>query len=423
MNYQDFFQKAKEKGITNIQISEKHTIDSTAEIINGKLSSYDDYNNIDYNIKGEYNNKTVKAKTNYLDEDVLDLIILKSETTDSKYKDEYLNKKNNIEKKEPVTFDISNEIKRLKDLEKIRGNEISKLRSFFSETYTNTRIVNSNGVDISTDSHLCSFSAEAVYEKNGKSTSYDRQIITTNKEEILFEDFTKDIIEKACLQSKKEKLETKKYNIILDSYAASNILNHLVAMISAYNVRNRITCLEKMINKKIFNNKITIIEDPKNNKYPGVRLFDDEGCETQKKTIVEKGVLKTFLYNIKEAKLKRKKSTGNGYQDITTRNLYLVPGKKSLEELMKDLKDGIYITDYMGASGTSINTVNGQISLQIFGFLIKDGKIVSGIEPSIMTTTIFELLTNVKEIGNDLQFTNLHAASPSLYIKDISIAR
>ena len=194
-------------------------------------------------------------------------------------------------------------------------------------------------------------------------------------------------------------------------------------MISAYNVRNRITCLEKMINKKIFNNKITIIEDPKNNKYPGVRLFDDEGCETQKKTIVEKGVLKTFLYNIKEAKLKRKKSTGNGYQDVTTRNMYLVPGKKSLEELMKDLKDGIYITDYMGASGTSINTVNGQISLQIFGFLIKDGKIVSGIEPSIMTTTIFELLTNVKEIGNDLQFTNLHAASPSLYIKDISIAR
>ena len=87
------------------------------------------------------------------------------------------------------------------------------------------------------------------------------------------------------------------------------------------------------------------------------------------------------------------------------------------------MKNGIYITDYMGASNTSINVVNGQISLQIFGFLVEDGKIVKGIEPSIMTTTIFELLNNIEEIGSDLTFTNTQVASPSIYIKDISIAR
>ena len=76
----------------------------------------------------------------------------------------------------------------------------------------------------------------------------------------------------------------------------------------------------------------------------------------------------------------------------------------------------------MGASGSSINSVNGSISIQIFGFLVKNGKIVSRIEPAIMTTTIFELLKNIEGISSELIFTNNSSASPSLLIKDISIA-
>ena len=157
---------------------------------------------------------------------------------------------------------------------------------------------------------------------------------------------------------------------------------------------------------------------------PGTRLlFDDEGTLTKKKTIIENGVLKNYLYNIKEAKLKNIESTANGYGNISTKNMYVKEGNKSLDELFKDMKDGIYITDYMGSSTDSINTVNGDISLQIFGFIVKDGKIIKGIEPCIMTTTIFELLSNIESIGNDLIFTNTTMASPSIYIKDISIAR
>ena len=102
--------------------------------------------------------------------------------------------------------------------------------------------------------------------------------------------------------------------------------------------------------------------------------------------------------------------------------MYILPGKIKEEDMIKKVEDGIYITDYMGASGTSINTVNGAISLQIFGFRIKQGKIVSGIEPAIMTTTIFECFNNIKEIGKELVFINTDSASPALLIEDISVA-
>ena len=86
------------------------------------------------------------------------------------------------------------------------------------------------------------------------------------------------------------------------------------------------------------------------------------------------------------------------------------------------LDNGIDITDYMGAQGSAINHTNGGISLQVFGFIVKDGKLVKGFIPAIMTTTIFELLSNIEMIGNDLTFTNTACASPSLLIKNISIA-
>ena len=425
MDYQIFFEKANEKHITNIQITEKQTINSSVELINGKMESFENYNNIDYAIKAEYNSKTVKTSTNYLGEDILDLLILKAEETDSNYADDYIDNKNIIERKPAINFEISEEIKKLKELDKLRIKypNIKKLTTFFGESYTNTRIINSKGVDISTDSHLCSFLAEAIVEKKGECTSFDKKVLNTDKKKIDFESIIEDVMKKTVLQSQKEKIETKKYDILLDSNVSSRIIAHLTNMLSATNIRNQVSCLEKELNQSVFSDKLTIVEDPTNRELPGYRLFDDEGTETTKKTIIDKGIIKTFLYNIKEAKIKNNKSTGNGYQGIGVKNMYVVPGNNSFEELLKKLDYGIYITDYMGASGTSINTVNGQISIQIFGFLVKDGKLISGIEPSIMTTTIFELLNNIEEIDNKIEFTNTSTASPALLIKDISIAR
>ena len=425
MEYTEFFKKAKEKNITNIQVTEKHNIEGEVELIDGEIDTFNESNNISYNIKADIEGKTYKVSTNYLDNEIIDLLLMKSKTLDSKYEDEYLEDRKTIKKNTPIDIDISNEIKKLKELSKLKDNyrEITKLTTYYIEVYTNTRIINSNGVDISTDAHQCHFYAEALAKNNNEFTTYTKDILKTNKKDIDFEKIIKDTIEKAIIQSNKESLETKKYNIILEANTASNIIKHIISMISSESIRNKVSCLENKLNEKVFSSKLTIIEDPTNKDYPGFRLFDDEGTLTKKKTIIENGVLKNYLYNIKEAKLKNIESTANGYGNISTKNMYVKEGNKSLDELFKDMKDGIYITDYMGSSTDSINTVNGDISLQIFGFIVKDGKIIKGIEPCIMTTTIFELLSNIESIGNDLIFTNTTMASPSIYIKDISIAR
>lgn len=425
MDYKNFFEQAKEKNITNIQVVEKTVIDSTVEILDGKIESYDDYNNVDYDIKAEYNGKTVKLNADYLDDETLNLIIEKCNITDSEYKDDYLDNNEKINQNKVLDFNIKNEIDKLIKIDNLREKYpgIKKLTTCFCENYTNTRIINSNGVDISTDSHLCTYIVEAITEKDGNFTSYDEKVLTTNKEEIDFETFAENVIKKTLIICNKEKIESKKYNIILDRKVASRIIASFGQMLSATAVRNKVSCLDGKIAKKLFSDKLSVIEDPTNKDYPGYRLFDNEGTRTYKKEIIKAGVVKTYLYNIKEAILAEKQSTANGYDSISTKNMYVIPGNISDEDLLKKLDNGIYIADYMESGGTSINSVNGNISLQVFGFIVEKGKLVSGIEPSILTSTIYELLSNIEEISSNLQFTSTSSASPSMLIRDISIAR
>lgn len=425
MTSKTFFQKAKEKGIQNIQIVEITKNIGQVELINKELETFEISNSRKYQIKAEYNGKTVKASSDYLDESIIDSIIMKAIYTDSKYQDDYLtNTSYNNKITDIPQIDISKDLEKLKKLDDIRKDypEICSLTLSYSETYEKKRIFNSNGVNIETTNHLYTFIPEIVVKEKEKTTSYDRVYLKTNKDSLNMEENLIKDIKMLLKQIKKEELKTQKYDIIVDSSVMKSILSNFIEMISANNIRQKVSCLEGNLNRKIFSDKLNIVEDPKNKDYPGTTHFDDEGTETRKKEIIKEGVLKTYLYNIKEAKEQKTETTGNGYGNISTRNMYIKPGEKTLEEMMAKLNNGIYITDCMGSMNTAINPNTGNISLQVFGFIIENGKIKCGFEPSVMTTTIFEFLSNIEEIENQVTFIKQSVGSPCLLIRDISIA-
>lgn len=424
MNYNEFFILGKEKGLDNIQITATTVESIEIEFIDEKLENYINTNHTNYSIKAEKNKKTETLTSDYLDKDIIDLLLFKIDNTDTFYENEYIEKKEIKDNNRFIEVDADREFNILKDIykNKNKDNRISKITAAYEDSYIKTEIINSNGAKLETSSHNYLFYIDVLVEDDKNSISYDKQVLKTNKEEIDFENIVNSTLEEALLMINKEDLETKKYNVILSNKVASRILSHLEDMLNQQNIRTKTSCMCSKLNKEIFNNLITIIEDQPNEKLPGYRLFDDEGTETKKKMIVENGILKSYFSNIKEAKINNIKSTGNGYGSISTRNMFINPSNTTNQDIFKELKNGIYITDYMGASNTSISTTTGNISLQIFGFIIEDGKIKSGFNPCIMTTSIFELFNNVKLIGDTLEFTNTKAASPILLIENISVA-
>lgn len=424
MKYNKFFLIASQNKITNIQIAETSSNNVNINTKNGKLNDYNISSTKEYSIKAEYKGKTVKIFTQYLDESITDLIKIKSEYTDSNYQDMYLTdtSNNNHEKLEELP-NKNNVLNRLYDADSFRTKNkyIKELNLYFEEENKVVRIINSNGVDIATSSHLYELSIEFVLEDKITISNYKTYIVTDYNDLDLEKSINELYIESVKML-KKDQLESKKYDIVLSKKVSSNILSSIIPMLSSANIRQKTSCLQDKVNKKIFSSKINIIEDPTNKKYPGYSKFDIEGTKTYKKAIVENGLLKSYLYNIREAKQQGVESTGNNYNGISTRNMYILPGKLSKEEILKKLNNGLYITDYMGAMSTSIDTNTGNISLQIFGLIVENGKIKNGFEASIMTTSIFELFSNVEEVGNSIEFSKLSSASSELLIRNISIA-
>lgn len=424
MTYQEFMSKAKEKGFTNVQIAIETSIHTEISYINEELDDYSDVEKTIYNVKAEYNGKVEKLYTEYLDESILELLLEKINLTDTNYQEDFLDSRNVTSIIHEKEVSVREEIDKFKELYKLKQKYplVKSLELFYSDDYEETKIVNSNGLDIKTSEHTYKFITEATAEKNNESASFDRRVLVTDKKDIDFTGMVNEVLEKVTLQVIKEKLETKKYNIILDSNVVSDIISSFKNMLSAQSIRKKTSCLESKLNQKIFSSKLNIVEEPLNEKYPGYTIFDKEGTATYNKTIIENGKLKAFLYDSKEARLDGLSSTGNSFGQISTRNMYIVPSTTSLDELVKKLDSGLYITDQMGSSGTSINEATGNISIQVFGYIIKDGKIISGFIPAVMSTTIFELLGNIEEIGSNLIFKRKDIGTTDLYIKNISIA-
>ena len=252
MTKDEFFKVAEEKGIKNIQVAETTQNIGQIELINNDLETFDISNHISYQIKAEYNDKTVKSKSEYLDESVLDDLIMKAKLTDTSYQDDYLQdttKNNSLD--ENIDIELSEDLVHLRNLDKLRKEypELTNLTLSYSEIFEKKKISNNNKVNIETSSHYYEFSPEVIIKNAKEINSFTRTFLGTKKENIINKENLKETIEMAIKQVTKEQKGTKKYNIIIDSSVMSTILSSFVDMISATNVRQNISCLKEKINK------------------------------------------------------------------------------------------------------------------------------------------------------------------------------
>jgi PmbA protein len=156
----------------------------------------------------------------------------------------------------------------------------------------------------------------------------------------------------------------------------------------------------------------------------GSTPFDGEGLPSRRTILVESGVLKNYMLNTYAARKLGMKSTHNasrglaGAPGIGCGNLYLEPGTQTPDEIIGDVKAGLYVTSLMGF-GTNI--VTGDYSRGAAGLWIENGQLTHAVEEITIAGHLGEMLMNVTAIGNDLVFRG-SVASPTLRIDGMTIA-
>src|SRR5690606_14436811 len=106
---------------------------------------------------------------------------------------------------------------------------------------------------------------------------------------------------------------------------------------------------------------------------------------------------------------------------IAPAGLYLEPGDKDFDTLIKDIKEGFYVTDLVGLHA-GVNHTNGNFSLQAGGVFIKDGKLDHAVKMVVLSGNWFELLMQIKGIGNDLKFDVSGIGSPTVNVGELMVS-
>jgi len=219
-------------------------------------------------------------------------------------------------------------------------------------------------------------------------------------------------------------VKTQKAPVIFHADVAYALLGGILGAVNGERVIQGASFLGKKLDQKIGSELITIIDDGTREKGVASEPFDGEGVSTQKRLIVEKGVLKGFMYNTIIAKRAGVKSTGNasrgGFTDlpgIGPHQFYLAAGPVKPEDIIKATKVGLLVKE---VTGYGINPVNGNFSGGASGFWIEDGKIVFPVKGLTIAGTADEMLNGIDMVADDLDLSRRMAA-PTFWIKLLQI--
>ena len=184
------------------------------------------------------------------------------------------------------------------------------------------------------------------------------------------------------------------------------------------------------IGQEVASPLVTLIDNGLYPDGPNTAPFDDEGVPSQETIVIEKGILKSYLYDSYTASIDGVKSTGNARRsefwelpEVSPSNLYLETGDATLDELIAGVEDGLLVLDLNGTDSGS-NPISGDFSVGASGIWIKDGKLTHPVREITIAGNFIDLLKNIVKVGNDLDFTgdSEYMGTPSFLVKELAVS-
>lgn len=292
-------------------------------------------------------------------------------------------------------------------------------------------IYNSKGLDLCYASKTAGLIVAAVVS-NGTEMSDSYEIKLGQLDTIDTDALTKKAVEDAKRKLGGELPASGAMPVVFDPDAMCSLLGVFSAIFSSENTQKGLSRLAGQEGDVIAAPCVTLVDDPFHGENPAPMNFDAEGCPTYTKNVIENGVLKTLLYNMKTAAVAGKETTGNaskaGYDapvGIRPFTMYLQNGAISEEALLEKAGNGVYITD-LGGLHAGANPISGDFSLQSSGYLIEDGKKTDYIKSFTVAGNFYDLLKNIVALADNCRLPRAMGStafgSPSVLAEGLSVA-
>lgn len=277
--------------------------------------------------------------------------------------------------------------------------------SGFSASAGKSLIINSNGVSIENMGTGFGISLAVTIQKEGEiATAYNSA--SSRLYDLDGEKLANEVCDLAKSSLNSKPVETNNYNVVLDYYAATGLLQTFINAFDGENVARGRSILKDKIGSEIANPSLSIVDNPLLEKGMHTTRCDGEGSVSETTELIKDGVLNSFIYDIYTANKEGVKTTSNGYRGsylstpmISTSNLeFKFDEMKDLSEIEK----GVLTTSVLGAH--TANPISGDFSVEANNaFKIENGELTEPINKAMISGNIFEIMKKVEGLKSEIK--------------------
>ena len=441
MNKQAWLDRAKEKGFDGLEIYRGRSAERSVEWFGGQMDSFVTSDVTGTSLRAVIGGKTAVLALEKIDDDpvkideTLDLLAAQAAIVSTKETDTLRAPEKTEEAERDSEWKVPGADEILSALAAVEKEILAYdprikqvTEAGWQDSVSGREIVNSRGVDVQDEGRTQILYAGAAAEENGEVKNDFNVEVVRDLSKFDPKTFAEKAAKGALEKLGGSPVTSGAYKVIFERKAMTSLFGALTDMFSGDLIGKGLSPLKDKRDGQIFSEKITVVDDPRCPDALRMANYDDEGCPTRKKILVENGVFKTMLHNTKSAARMGMESTGNGFRGgyaspvgVSPFNCAILPGEKSLEELQAEMGEGLVITNLAGLHA-GLNHVTTDFSLQCSGYLVKDGKRERSVALVTVAGNFLDLMKNVVSVGSDLDWEYRTVACPSIAFESCAIA-
>jgi len=180
------------------------------------------------------------------------------------------------------------------------------------------------------------------------------------------------------------------------------------------------------LGQKLFSDKLTFVDDPTIDGKFGSSPFDDEGVSHRRNVLIDQGILKGFLYDLKTASQAGVESTGNGSRTLFTppspqpTNLLIEPGTVLLTDMIASIDSGLWVEDALGLGQG--NVISGAFSNSLsLAYKIEKGQLVGRVKDVSIAGNVYDLLRNVAAVSSETEWVHHSLRVPYIMLDSMNV--
>lgn len=277
--------------------------------------------------------------------------------------------------------------------------------SGFSASAGKSLLINSNGVSIENEGTGFGLGLSVTIQKEGQiATAYNS--VSSRFYDLDGEKLASEVCDLAKSSLDTKPIETNDYDVVLDYYAATGLLQTFLNAFDGENVRRGRSILKGKIGTEIANPTLSIIDNPLLEKGMYSAKCDGEGSVSKETDLIKDGILNSFIYDIYTANKEGVESTSNGYRGSYLTTPMISPSNLEFKfSEMKDLSEidkGVLTTSVLGAH--TANPISGDFSVEASNaFKIENGELSEPINKAMISGNVFEIMKKVEGLNTEIK--------------------